>query len=138
MANPSQAVLTVGQDRRLRRTAKPVFGEWLRDKKYPLAWHILRKLFTACSFLKGKMCLVIDERFALPINPYESYADEDLVALTELDGKGCRTDQALDEAQNKADKESAAKMLVNGLTAIVAGLVVCVIVLALLVAYGRV
>ncbi len=138
MGIQSQLVITVSQSRKLRRTTKPIFGEWLRDKKYPLAWYILRKLFVVCDFKKRVMCLVLDERFALPLSPYEKYPETDLNALTELDGPGCRTDQALDETQSRADKESHNTILVNGLTAIVAGLVVCVIILALLVAKGRI
>lgn len=133
-----QVVISIGQDRRLKRISKEVFGEWLRDKKIQGAWYILRKLFVPAGFLAGKMCLVIDERFALPLNPYYKYPDEDLTKITELDGEGCRADQALDETQDRADKDSNKNILNNGLVVIVAGLVVCVIILALLVASGRI
>lgn len=130
-----QIVITIGHDRKLKRCTKPIFGEWLFDEKNMVAWFTLRKLYQVFPFMKCKMGLVLDSRFALPLNPYHDYKSEDLTTLTNLDS---RADQALSLAMGLAEKQGRQHILAWGMVAIVSGLVVMVVILALLVAAGRI
>ena len=134
MTGQKQVVITIGHDRKLKRCSKPIFGEWLFDESDMLAWFTLRKLYPVFTFLKGKMGLVIDSRFALPLNPYHDYNENEITNLTGLDK---RADLALNVAMGQAEKQGRQHIIAWGLIAIVSGLVVCVIILALLVASGR-
>ena len=134
MAKKSQTVIVVGQDRRLKKCSKPVFSEWLYDENNQEAWFVLRKLFSVFNFMKKGMSLVIDQRFALPLNPYHNYTPEELTTLTELDK---RASQALNVVVGQAEKHSNNKIIALGLIVIVSAIVLLVIILALLVASGR-
>lgn len=129
-----QTVIVLGQDRRLKRTTKPVFGEWLYEPKIQRAWFTLRKLYASLKFCKNRLGLVIDERFALPLNPYESYSEPELKALISLDE---RADQALNLTIGQVEKESHQNIIAWALVAIVSAIVLVVVILALLVASGR-
>ncbi len=134
-APQKQVVITIGHDRKLKRCTKPVFGEWLFDEGNMVAWFTLRKLYPVFSFLKGKMGLILDSRYALPLNPYHDYTLEEIKDLTSLD---TRADQALNVAMGQAEKEGKQHVFAWGLMAVVAALVFMVVVLALLVASGRI
>jgi len=135
MGIQKQLVIVAEPDRVLRRTSIPVLGEWLVEKDWIHAWYTLRKLYSVFSFVNKKMGLVIDRRVALPLNPYNSYPDDQLEALTNLDD---RCDQAFDVAQNRADKQSRQNVLAWGMTIAISGFVFVIIILSLLVASGRV
>jgi len=130
-----QAVLELSPNRKLKLCNKPVLGEWLVEEKKQKAWHCLPKLYTWFGLVKGGLGLVIDNRFSIPINPYAKYEKEELEALTNLDKKKALS---LSLAIGTAEKEGAQNILALGLVAIVSMIVLVVIVLALLVASGRI
>ena len=129
-----QIALEIGQNRLVRRATKPVFGEWLYDEKNQKAWYLLRKLYSVFKFGKSKLGLVIDERYALPINPFASYSKDELENLTNLN---TRAAQALKLAMGQAEKEGHQNIIAWGITAAVSAIVFVVVILALLVASGR-
>ncbi len=130
-----QIVIEVGQDRKLKRTTKPGIGEWLYDENNQEAWFTLRKLYSVFGFLKGKMGLVIDKRFALPLNPYGGYKPDEITLLTNLDA---RADQALNIAIGQAEKQGRHNIVAWGITIAISGFVLVVIILALLIASERI
>lgn len=136
MGTQKETALLLTHNRKIKRVVRPLIAnEWLFDKdERHAAWFALRQLYSVLDIFKGKQGLVIDSRLALPLNPYAEIESKTLESLTDIDS---RSDQALEETQRIADKEKPQHIIAWGLVAIVSGLVIIVIILALLVASGR-
>jgi len=131
---PKQEVVEVGADRKIKLTSKPVYGEWLYDEGKQKAWYCLPKLYTRLGLSGGGLGLVVDERFSKPMNPYLDYEKEELAELTNLNKKAA---QSLTITMGKAEKEGTQHIIAWGVVAVVSAIVLVVVILALLVASGR-
>ncbi len=128
------ATLVATPDRRLIKTNKRQFVEWIYDEKTQQGWFCLRRLFTANKYFKGKTGLVIDSGYAIPLNPYSDYGVAELKELTNLDK---RAEQAMMIAEGEAEKENRQNIIARSIVFGISGLVIVVIVLAILVASRR-
>jgi hypothetical protein len=129
-----QAVLITGQNRRIKKTNVPLFSDWIFYEKMPGAWHTLRRLYCMFKYFKTDMGLVVDGRSSVPVNPYGIYPEDELKDLTDVDRK---VELAFNKTETAAKKQGAQHIMAWGLTATIVGLVFIVIVLALLVASGK-
>ena len=128
------AVLTITKDRRITKSSKKTFVEWIYDETNQVAWFVLRRLFAANNRFQGKTGLVVDSGYSIPLNPYNDYKEEELKELTDLDK---RAEQAMLIAEGEAEKENRQSIIARTISFAIAGLVVVVIILAIMVASGR-
>ena len=102
------SVLALKPNRRIKKENKPTFVEWIYDENDQVAWYLLRRLFTAMKYFKGKVGLVIDGGYSIPLNPYNSYSPDELKDLIDLDK---RAEQAMMIAEGQAEKENKQNIL---------------------------
>jgi len=127
-----QEVIKISQNRKLRHSKLPIGDGVVKEEKTIKAWYYLRHFLG----LFGKSTvLVVDDYFALPINPYTHIEKEELKKLTNVDTMYIR---AKEDAGGKAAHEGRMNVLAWGMTTCVIGLVLVVIILAILVAAGRI
>ncbi len=124
------AVITVTQDRRLRKTNHKVFVEWVESKDVRQRWFALRRLFAAFNRFKGKLGLVLESGYSVPLNPYNDYSDDELLYLTDLNA---RADQASTIAEAEAQKEARQNLLYKTISFCTACFVIAVLALVILV-----
>lgn len=130
----TQPVLVIGQDRSITKTRKEIFGQWLRDENNMQAWFIMRQLFTNLRLGKRERGLVLDERFAPPLNPYSHCTKDEFTEITDMDRN---TELAFNNTAGQAEKESRQNVMAWGITACLSMFGFTILVLALLVASGR-
>lgn len=135
-----EAVLIIHQNRRIKKTTQPVYGNWLRDVKNWSAWFTYRHYYLWFDQFKNKfggkvrVGLVIDSIYALPLNPYVNREEEEVKKQVDLNR---RLVESFEIAAGQAEKEGRRNIMAWGMTLAITGLVFIVIVLALLAASGR-
>ena len=130
-----ELVLEVKENKLLRRRKVPMMGEWLYDEKSSHAWFTLRKLFAWIA--GGDLGLVLDERYAIPLSPYrkEKYSQDELDERTD---RKTRIKQAFNAMKTHATKQGQINVVNWTISLVVAATVFVFIVIALLLASGKV
>lgn|SRR3972149_3928089 len=129
------AILMVTADRRIKKSNKTPFVEWIYDESLQQAWFILRRLFAGGKYFKGQVGLVIDNGYSVPLNPYNDYTEEEIKALIDLDA---RASQALNVAAAQAEKENRQNILARTISLVIGAIFLMVMALVILVAAGRI
>ncbi len=129
-----QEVIKTSQNRRLRHPKLPIGEGVLTEDKTIKSWYNLRQFLSLLGSGK-KLVLVIDDYFALAMNPYTHIEKETLLKQTDVDSMYIK---AQEDAGGKSQQEGRMNILAWGMTTCVIGLVLVVIVMALLVAAGRI
>ncbi|KKN17309.1 hypothetical protein LCGC14_0967180 [marine sediment metagenome] len=128
------SVLYITEDRLVRKKRMSYLGEWLFDSNAQRGWFTLRKFFIN---IKGRMGVPIDERWAMPVSPYreDKYDEESIRLRTDVTS---RISQAIEVWKNMEAKEGRLNVLVWGVTIVVTCSVLVFLVMAVLIASGKV
>lgn len=128
-----QAILLATEDRRIIKTKIQQFGEWLYDSNRGHAWYTLRRYFSKMPMLGKGVGLALDERFALPLNPYADYTPAELSKLTNVDD---RSDEAINLVAARAERDSAQNVVAWSASIIAMSFTLIVVIFGILIAAG--
>jgi hypothetical protein len=78
-------LLVFKEGRMAKRVTVNKLGYYARDKKNIEAWYVLRKYLQHIKGLPGPYILPVDERYALPISPYQElyYTKPEILEMTD-------------------------------------------------------
>jgi hypothetical protein len=80
-----QRIVKICGNRIIRKQALPILGPYVRDKQSIEAWFRPGKYLQRIQGLKGNYWLPVDERYAMPISPYQEqyYNKQEVLDLTD-------------------------------------------------------
>lgn len=87
--------------------------------------------------LKNKMSLVLDDRVALPLNPYTDYPDDKLEKLTKMEEAGGLVDQAIIATIARANKQGTIRVIAWTVSIVVMSMALMMLIFAIMVAADK-
>ena len=129
-----QPVLRLCEDRKIKKASIPIVGNFLSLEKELRAWFRFGMYYQKIEGIGNKLYLIIYERCALPVSPYELYTPKELKKMTDPDRVA---GESLEYTQAHVEKKQRAGFFSDILSISIMGLVFAIIAIAFLVALGK-